>query len=392
MAPIWLTLEVRPHIAKYIYLVGFAITAVASWLLRDYSHNALEHIPQLRKCNAPDGTYENSCAGKGAVLRISFGNFLFFALHFILLIRVRRTTQARRLIHTGFWPLKFCLWIFLLGICFVMPNSAMSGYGQFARVLAGIWLLFQIIILLDFIYDVNEWLLKKANMGFVLVIGTFISYCGAIAIIGAIYKFWAPHPSCGLNIFFITFTLVLALIFTLISVSPWRLETAGLLTSGVVFLYCAWICWSALASEPDDARCTYQGSRGTTAEKAIAFILGIAAVCYSVITTCVESRAMDLEAQRVEDSELLPYRPEFFHAIFGLASAYLCMLYISWNLDTLPSLSGDGKFQVDLGWIAVWVKMASQWCCVVLYIWTLLAPRILRNRDFTDRPVGTVAK
>lgn len=104
-------------------------------------------------------------------------------------------------------------------------------------------------------------------MGFVLVIGTFISYCGAIAVIGAIYKFWAPHPSCGLNIFFITFTLVLALIFTLISVSPWRLETAGLLTSGVVFLYCAWICWSALASEPDDARCTYQGSRGTTAEK-----------------------------------------------------------------------------------------------------------------------------
>lgn len=101
MAPIWLTLEVRPHIAKYIYLVGFAITAVASWLLRDYSQQALQHIPELRKCNSPDGTYENSCAGKGAVLRVSFGNFLFFCLHFILLIGVRRTTQARRLIHTG---------------------------------------------------------------------------------------------------------------------------------------------------------------------------------------------------------------------------------------------------------------------------------------------------
>ena len=63
----------------------------------------------------------------------------------------------------GFWPIKFCLWIFLLGICFVMPNVAMSGYGQFARVLAGIWLLFQIVILLDFIYDANEWLLKKVS-------------------------------------------------------------------------------------------------------------------------------------------------------------------------------------------------------------------------------------
>lgn len=79
--------------------------------------------------------------------------------------------------------------------------------------------------------------------------------------------------------------------------------------------------------------------------QAIAFIIGIAAVIYSVVTTCVESRALDLEAQAVDD-ELLPYRPEFFHAIFGLASAYLCMLYISWSLDTLPTLTGDGKFQV----------------------------------------------
>ena len=108
----------------------------------------------------------------------------------------------------------------------------------------------------------------QENMGCVLIIGTFVSYCSALIITGAVYKFWAPHPSCALNIFFITFTLVLALIFTLISVSPWRLENAGLLTSGVVFLYCTWILWSALASEPDSARCTYHGAqKATTAQK-----------------------------------------------------------------------------------------------------------------------------
>lgn len=63
----------------------------------------------------------------------------------------------------GFWPIKFCVWLFILGITFVFPNSSMSGYGQFARVMAGFWLLFQIIILLDFIYDINEWLLKKVS-------------------------------------------------------------------------------------------------------------------------------------------------------------------------------------------------------------------------------------
>ena len=101
MAPIWLTLEVRPHLAKYIYLAGFIITAVASWLLRDYSEQALQHVSQLRKCNTDQGTYENSCAGKGAVLRISCGNFIFFALHFVFLLGVRRSDNARRLIHTG---------------------------------------------------------------------------------------------------------------------------------------------------------------------------------------------------------------------------------------------------------------------------------------------------
>lgn len=95
---------------------------------------------------------------------------------------------------------------------------------------------------------------------------------------------------------------------------------------------------SSASSDMTDIACCLQ---------AIAFILGILAVCYSVVTTCVESRAMDLEAQE-DDSELLPYRPDFFHAIFALASAYLCMLYISWNLNTLPSLHGDSKFQVTL--------------------------------------------
>ena len=107
----------------------------------------------------------------------------------------------------------------------------------------------------------------QERLGWVLIAGTAVCYCGSIAIIGALYKFWAPHASCGLNIFFITFTLVLALIYTLISVSPWRTETAGLLTSGVVFLYCTWLVWSALGSEPDSASCVYSGAKGTTAQK-----------------------------------------------------------------------------------------------------------------------------
>ena len=53
MAPIWVT-EVRPGIAKWIYFVGFTITAIASWLLRDYSDQALQHIPEVCHLLWPD--------------------------------------------------------------------------------------------------------------------------------------------------------------------------------------------------------------------------------------------------------------------------------------------------------------------------------------------------
>ena len=42
-----------------------------------------------------------------------------------------------------------------------------------------------------------------------------------------------------------------------VSVSPWRVENAGLLTSGAVFAYTAWILWSALTSEPDTYHCVF---------------------------------------------------------------------------------------------------------------------------------------
>lgn len=60
-------------------------------------------------------------------------------------------------------------------------------------------------------------LLPQERLAFVLVIGSFIFYSGSVALIVACYHFYAQLATCGLNIFFITFTLVLTIVFTLVS-------------------------------------------------------------------------------------------------------------------------------------------------------------------------------
>lgn len=40
------------------------------------------------------------------------------------------------------------------------------------------------------------------------------------------------------------------MIYTAISVSPWRPKSAGVFTSGCIFLYCTYLCWGALSSQP----------------------------------------------------------------------------------------------------------------------------------------------
>ena len=64
---------------------GFTLTAIITWVLRDYSDDIFKHIRGLDNClnlansSGGGGIFDTGgCVGKGAVLRVSFGNFIFF--------------------------------------------------------------------------------------------------------------------------------------------------------------------------------------------------------------------------------------------------------------------------------------------------------------------------
>ena len=53
------------------------------------------------------------------------------------------------------------------------------------------------------------------------------------------------------------------------------------------------------------------------------------------------------------------------------------------HVHPLSLCSPEADYQTMTSrWPAVWVKMCSSWICMALYVWTLVAPLVLVNRDF----------
>ena len=78
---------------------------------------------------------------------------------------------------------------------------------------------------------------------------------------------------------------------------------------------------------------------------------------------------------------------EFFFSIFinkplkhNSSKKQLCKRNMNMNFIFSPESSNTEKFSANQG--AVWVKIVSSWLCGGLYLWTLVAPIVLQDRDF----------
>ncbi|KAJ7549879.1 hypothetical protein O6H91_07G073200 [Diphasiastrum complanatum] len=238
-------------VARYIYGFIFLLTNVMAWMVRDYSHKALATLHYFKGC---EGGHD--CLGSEGVLRVSFGCFVFFFIMYLTTVGTSTINDPRDAWHSGWWPIKSLMWMFLMVLPFFIPSAFIQIYGEAARFGAGIFLVIQLLSVINFIYWWNEdWLSEKKarHCRVPLIIVTTGGYIISIAAIILMYIWFAPQVSCRLNIFFITWTFLLILIGTIISLHP-RVN-AGLMTSGLVALYLVFLCWSAIMSEPASDAC-----------------------------------------------------------------------------------------------------------------------------------------
>ncbi|KDR76388.1 hypothetical protein GALMADRAFT_247842 [Galerina marginata CBS 339.88] len=78
------------------------------------------------------------------------------------------------------------------------------------------------------------------------------------------------------------------------------------------------------------------------------------------------------------------YNYAWFHIIFAIGAMYVAMLLTDWNVVSKDPISGpvDPDFNVYIGRseVAMWMRVVSGWVCIILYIWSLLAPVFMPDR------------
>ncbi|KAG7573456.1 Serine incorporator/TMS membrane protein [Arabidopsis suecica] len=373
--------------ARYVYGTIFLIINLCAWFIRDYAQKALALLPYVSSCG-PEGSH---CFHTLGVLRVSLGCFIFYFIMFLSTWNTMKLHEAQNSWHSDNWIFKFFLLVLVMVASFFIPPLYIQIYGEIARVGAGIFLGLQLISVIEFITWWNNYWMphdqSKQSCSFGLVM-SIVFYIGSLCGIAVIYYFYAASTACGLNIFFISWTVVLLIVMMVMSLHS-KVKNRGLLSSGIMASYIVFLCWSAIRSEPSHTKCNAHTQNGHTDwTTVLSFLIAIGAIVMATFSTGIDSESFRFEFRKDEAKEEddIPYSYGFFHLVFSLGAMYFAMLFISWNLSHSPQ-----KWSIDVGWTSTWVKIVNEWFAAAIYLWKLIGP-IVRQPRVHEQPQPTAAE
>ncbi|XP_054996391.1 serine incorporator 3 [Sorex araneus] len=377
-----------------------------------------------------------------AVYRINFALAIFFFVFFLLMLKVKTSKDPRAAIHNGFWFFKIAAIIGIMVGSFYIPGGHFTtAWFVIGIIGAFFFILIQLILLIDFAHSWNESWVNRMEEGnhrcwyAALLSFTSLFYILSIALVSVLYTMYTKPDGCTENKFFISINLILCVVVSVLSILPKIQEhqpRSGLLQSSIITLYTMYLTLSAISNEPDhhcnpgllniithitapslapgnsttpvptDAPSASTGHSLDT-ESFVGLFVFVFCLLYSSFRNSSNSQVTKLtlsgsdsvilndtpltgagdeeegQPRRAVDNEKdgVQYSYSVFHLMLSLASLYIMLTLTNWY-------SPDAQFQsMTSKWPAVWVKISSSWVCLALYAWTLVAPLLFTNRDFS---------
>jgi len=305
------------------------------------------------------------CAGQAGVYRATFSALVFFLLATIAVVCKRSANREA-------WPAKYTLFLFLVaGMCFV-PNEPL-----FTSIYLNIAFLF--------LASIVGW-------------GLLFHYFGG----------------CSVNSTFITLTMILSIAVTVAQLTG---NEGSLLASGLITAYATMLCYNAVSKNPNEECNPFLKTNDALS---ITIGIGLTVVSLGYIgwsatadTTLgaddddeeeevKEEDTKDTESgekkvagvvtnydtmagKESEEEEPDKHVPNTFSNNWKLNIALATVTcWVSMALTGFGSIQADGDVaNPQIGEVNMWVIIGSQWCALLLYFWTLVAPRLFPDRDFS---------
>ncbi|KAJ7304212.1 hypothetical protein JRQ81_011746 [Phrynocephalus forsythii] len=365
-----------------------------------------------------------SFLGHKSVYRMCFATAAFFFLFGLLMICVRSSKDPRAAIQNGFWFFKFLILIGITVGAFYIPDGQFTSvWFYFGVVGAFLFILIQLILLIDFAHSWNQIWLRNADEGnskcwyAALFIFTIIFYAISIAGVVLLYVYYTKPDGCTENKVLISLNLIFCVVVSVVSILP-RVQDAqphsGLLQASIITLYTMFVTWSSLANVPNkycnptlliraegnSTTVVTAGGQPTQWWDAPSIVgLVIFILCTFFISVRSSDHAQVNKMMLTEESPAMlgdsipspdggvhqaydneedgvSYNYTFFHFCLLLASLYIMMTLTNWYRPD------QRHHELTSPWTAVWVKISSSWVGLLLYLWTLVAPLMFPNRDF----------
>lgn len=365
--------------------------------------------------------------GEQAVFRLSLGNCILFsglALVMSFPAPVKYKDDWRdAYIHHGGYLVKAMLWLVCNIVPFFFSNGVITVYAAVSKVVSPLFLAIQTLIIIDATNAWNEaWVFEgeeDERYLYALLVATVGAYGASFVMVVLSYLWFSPSgPDCSLNMSLITIGLIACVVLSILTLHPSVRRVnpgASIFVASAITLYVSYLGFSALQSEPRDYECNVLGQRLNAASSttlALGMVLTLASTVWAAFRAGSNTRTFQTDAEEslLEEAEMtssgidvapssdagmtrdaaaspahhkeeeerdaVTYNYVQFYIIFALASMYTGMLMTGW---------GSGRIEkdlIDVGWTSVAVKIASQWIAAALYIWTLVAPIILPDREF----------
>jgi serine incorporator 1/3 len=207
---------------------------------------------------------------------VSLGATIFFAFMSVL-------TAAVPITHLGGWLVKVVLYALVTGLAFLIDNDAMTQYALAARGFSVLFLLIQVLIIIDFAYNAHEWLVARmdatdarferegwepgccSNGWRVLYVSTSAAL-GVASIVGLALLYHYFGGACPLHNFYISETLVVGVLLTLVSMM--NVVGKGLLPPTLILAYTTYLTYGAISNNPDTT-CNPMARADTQSEASI---------------------------------------------------------------------------------------------------------------------------